>query len=78
MNDITLESLARRVEALEQALAVKTPSPTRKDWQRVVGMFAGCDFMNQVDEEGRKIREAERTLAQGELRNPGLRSAVRL
>jgi hypothetical protein len=66
MNDITLESLAQRVEALELALAVRPTSPDKKDWQRVVGMFAGSDFMKQVDEEGRKIREAERVQAQEE------------
>ena len=66
MNDITLESLAQRVEALEHALAVRSTSPDKKDWHRVVGIFAGSDFMKQVDEEGRKIREAERVQAQEE------------
>ncbi len=66
MNEITLESLAQRVEALEHALAVRPVPPDKKDWQRVVGMFAGSDFMKQVDEEGRKIREAERVQAQEE------------
>ena len=34
MNEVTLESLARRVEALERALELKSP-PTDKDaWQR--------------------------------------------
>jgi hypothetical protein len=65
MSEITLESLAQRVEALERALALKPANaPAKKDWQRVVGMFAGSEFMMQVDEEGRKIREAERELAQ--------------
>jgi hypothetical protein len=67
MNELTLESLARRVEALERALRIQPASPGRDDWQRVVGMFAGSDFMKQVDEEGRKIREAERAQAQQEL-----------
>jgi hypothetical protein len=66
MTEVTLESLARRVEALERALDLQS-SPTGKNaWQGVVGMFAGSDFMRQVDEEGRKIREAERVVSQQE------------
>ncbi len=54
------------MEALERALDLK-PDLTGKDaWRRVVGMFAGSEFMRQVDEEGRKIREAERAEAQQE------------
>ena len=64
MAPLTLESLAQRVEALERALRLQPSSPSYDDWERVVGMFAGSDFMKQVDEEGRKIREAERAQAQ--------------
>jgi hypothetical protein len=66
MSELTLESLARRVAALERVLRLEPPSPSRDDWRRVVGMFAGSDFMKEVDDEGRKIREAERAQAQGE------------
>ena len=66
MNPVTLESLAQRVEAIERAMQIRPFAPGRDDWQRVVGMFAGSDFMKQVDEEGRKIRDAERALAQQE------------
>jgi hypothetical protein len=66
MSELTLESLARRVEALERALAVKPPVAGRDAWRSVVGMFAGSDFMRQVDEEGRKIRDAERAQARQE------------
>ena len=66
MSELTLESLAQRVEALERALRSQTPCPGKDDWQRVVGMFAGSDFMRQVDEEGRKIREEERAQARQE------------
>lgn len=65
---VTLESLAQRVEALERAVGVPPRPPANDDsWLRVVGMFAGSDFMKQVDEEGRKIREAERAQAQEEV-----------
>ncbi len=66
MSELTLESLAQRVEVLERALDVKTHRPDKNAWQSVVGMFAGSDFMRQVDEEGRKIREAERLQARQE------------
>ncbi|HTU20272.1 MAG TPA: hypothetical protein VMG10_19565 [Gemmataceae bacterium] len=66
MSELTLESLAKRVEALEKALAAKELDQPRNDWRKVVGMFADSDFMRQVDEEGRKIREAERAQARQE------------
>ena len=66
VNEITLESLAQRIEAIERTLKLKPPHPDKNAWQAVVGMFADTDFMRQVDEEGRKIREAERAEAQKE------------
>ena len=45
MGEITLESLAKRVEALEAALAAKEPSRLAKDWRKVVGMFRDSEFM---------------------------------
>lgn len=63
MNDLTLESLARRVEALEKVLATKEPDQSRKDWRKVVGMFRDSEFMREVDEECRRTREAEREAA---------------
>ncbi len=58
MNELTLESLAQRVEALERLVA--QPAPRKKDWRRVVGMFGDSEFMKRVDAEGQAIREAER------------------
>jgi hypothetical protein len=66
MSELTLESLAKRVEALERAFAARGWTHPRKDWRKVVGMFHDSDFMRRVDEEGRKIREAERAKAQQE------------
>ncbi len=60
MNELTLESLAKRVEALEMALAAKLPTTARKDWRKVVGMFRDSEFMRTVDEECERLREAER------------------
>jgi hypothetical protein len=64
MSEVTLESLARRVEVLERALALKQEHGRSKDWRRVVGMFGDSDFMRQVDSEGQALREAERAEAQ--------------
>ena len=66
MNELTLESLARRVEALERALDLKPVTFRAKDWRSVVGMFEDSEFMKQVDAEGRALREAERAKARRE------------
>ena len=65
MNELTLEALAKRIEAIEVQLAVQQ-SP-KKDWRRVAGMFTGSDFMKQVDAEGEAIREADRKAAREEV-----------
>jgi hypothetical protein len=68
MNDLTLESLAKRVEALEKVTATKERDQPRRDWRKVVGMFRDSEFMRKVDEECLRIREAEREAARrGEL-----------
>jgi len=61
MTELTLEALAKRIEALERKLAERE-SP-KKDWRRSVGMFDGSEFMKQVDAEGESIREADRKAA---------------
>jgi hypothetical protein len=60
----TLESLAKRVEALEVALAKRETGRSSKDWRKVVGMFGDSEFMRAVDEECQRMREAEREAAQ--------------
>ncbi len=47
MNELTLESLAKRVEVLEKVIATKRPGQSRKDWRKVVGMFGDSDFMRR-------------------------------
>jgi hypothetical protein len=65
MTKVTLESLARRVEALERALRRKNASSAPKDWQRAVGKCGDSAFMRRVDAEGQALREAERAQAGG-------------
>jgi hypothetical protein len=68
MSELTLESLAKRVEALENAWTEKQSNSSPKDWRKVVGMFHDSDFMHAVDEECLRLRERERDAArQGEL-----------
>ncbi len=63
MSELTLESLARRVEALETAMVVNRSNRPPKDWRRVIGMFHDSEFMREVDEECHRMREAEREAA---------------
>ena len=63
MNELTLESLAKRVEALEKVIATNQPDQFQKDWRRVVGMFRDSEFMRKVDEECQRERDAERKAA---------------
>jgi hypothetical protein len=68
MPEVTLESLAKRVEALENALIAR-PART-KDWRRVIGMFGESEVMREVDEECLRIRQAEREAARREESTP--------
>jgi hypothetical protein len=66
MDELTLESLAKRVEALENALTAKESKRPRKDWRKAVGLFHDSDFMRAVDEECLRLRELEREAARRE------------
>jgi hypothetical protein len=63
MSELTLESLAKRVEAMEIALAARDSTRPRKDGRKVIGMFVDSEFMREVDEECLRIREVEREAA---------------
>ena len=65
MSELTLESLARRLAELERRLNEKETLGA-KDWRMAAGMFTGREFSRTVDEEGRKIREADREEARQE------------
>ncbi len=66
MAEITLEGLAKRVEALEQALAAQSRNRPAKNWRKTVGMFCDSEFMREVDDECQRMREAEREAARRE------------
>jgi hypothetical protein len=65
MSELTLESLARRLEEVERRLNDKQAT-SAKDWRNAAGMFTGREFSKIVDEEGRKIRDADREEARRE------------
>jgi hypothetical protein len=61
-------TLEERVAALERQVRSLLAPPEgmghAKDWRRTRGVFTGDDFMKQVFEEGRKIRESDRKRVQ--------------
>lgn len=62
MNELTLQDLAKRVEALERKLAEREPGSP--DWRRSVGMFDDDpEFIRQVVAEASAQREDERAAA---------------
>ena len=61
MAEVTLESLAKRIEAIERRLAER--DIPANDWRRSYGMFEGSEFMKRVDEGVAAMREAERQAA---------------
>ena len=64
MKKTTLESLEKRVAALEKSLAEVVeaqPKPGRfKDWRRAIGKYKVTELTEAVDEAGRKIRAEDR------------------
>jgi len=65
MSELTLESLAKRVEELERKLSAREAAPV-KDWRLAAGMFTDSEFSRQIDEEALKIRQADRDAARAE------------
>ena len=61
-------TLEERVAALEatvaQLLSQADAVVAKKDWRSTLGMFADDPIMKAIDEEGRRIREADRHQAQ--------------
>ena len=64
MKKTTIESLEKRVAALEKSLAqvleAQPPPGKFKDWRKAVGKFKRTEISEEVDAAGRKFREADR------------------
>ncbi len=61
------QPLEDRVSSLEQTVARLVASGIMKgskDWRRTIGMFEDDPVIREIQEEGRKLREAERREAQ--------------
>ena len=68
MSELTLESLARRLEEVERRLNEKQPSviaPT-KDWRSVVGISEDNEFTRLMRAEIEAAHEADRQAALSE------------
>jgi hypothetical protein len=63
MPELTLEALAKRVEALEQKLAAL---PAEKDWRKGVGTMEDNEFTRAMLAEIEANSDAERRAAQEE------------
>ena len=65
---ISPATLEERVAALEETVAQLFSQSdsvvAKKDWRSTLGMFADDPIMQEIDEEGRRIREAGRQQAQ--------------
>jgi hypothetical protein len=64
MEHTTLESLEKRIAAIEKCLEQILQSPAQpgqwKDWRLAVGKFRKTELSEEVDAAGREIREADR------------------
>jgi hypothetical protein len=64
MKKPTIESLEKRVAALQKGLAQvlqSQPKPGKfKDWRLAIGKYKVTEMTKRIDEAGRKIREADR------------------
>lgn len=62
--------MEERVEALEHTVAAVVARVGshnhEKDWKSTIGMFEDDPIMLEIQEEGRKIREADRRRASGD------------
>jgi len=67
MEELTLESLARRIEAIERRLDERSSllAPTR-DWRSVVGISEMTDFSRLMLAEMEALRNADRRAAETE------------
>jgi hypothetical protein len=64
MAELTLESLAARIAALEQKLSALAAQPvTKPDWRSVVGISEENEFTRSMEAEIEANSEAERRAA---------------
>jgi hypothetical protein len=66
-------TLEERVASLEETVAglIAVPGVGRqkKDWRSTIGMFQGDPVIREIQEEGRRLREADRRAAQQDVKS---------
>jgi hypothetical protein len=62
MKELTLESLAKRLDAVEQKLAEQVPA-SAKDWRRILGTSEDNEFTRAMWADMEATREADREAA---------------
>ena len=66
MSQQTLEERVSSLENAVESILSRTNNQRGKDWRSTVGMFEGDSVMAEIQEEGRRIREADRQAAKQE------------
>lgn len=59
LHSILEERVAALEETVAQLLSQCDSAVAEKDWRSTLGMFADDPIMQEIDEEGRRIREDE-------------------
>ena len=62
---LTVEERLSALERIVDEIVAGAQRPRRKDWRTTIGMFAGDPLIREIQEEGRKIREADRAQTRG-------------
>lgn len=69
MSELSLEErvavLEQTVARLKETLLPGQQLPPEKDWKSTIGMFKDDPIMDEIIEEGRKIREEDRRKTRG-------------
>ena len=55
-----MSSTTKPTGSINDRMPPVTPKSPVKDWRSTLGMFSGDTLMKEIDEEGRRIREAEK------------------
>lgn len=63
---LTVEERLAALERIVDEIVTGAKRLRKKDWRTTIGMFAGDPVIGEIQEEGRKIREADRAQSRGQ------------
>ena len=66
MPNLTVEERLIYLEEQMRDIIARVPPSSAKDWRSSLGMFDDRPVMREIDEEGRRIREADRESSRGD------------